>query len=91
MLVYCENWVLLDISILENDVEIKSISMVIVLCSGVVVLVNFEIDEGCLLILELLCSDKGFIFLGVDVFNEKNEIVGIVGQVGQVYVCGVEL
>ncbi len=51
---------------------------------------NFETDEGRSLILELLRSDKGFIPLGADVLNEKNETVGTVGQAGQAYVRGVE-
>lgn len=87
---YRENRVSLDISNLENDVEVKSTSTVAVPRSGAVVLVNFETDEGRSLILELLRSDKGFIPLGADVLNEKNEPVGTVGQAGQAYVRGVE-
>ncbi|MFO2398324.1 FimD/PapC C-terminal domain-containing protein, partial [Salmonella enterica] len=90
MSAYRENRVSLDISTLENDVEIKSTSTVTVPRSGAVVLVNFETDEGRSLILELLRSDKGFIPLGADVLNEKNETVGTVGQAGQAYVRGVE-
>ncbi|MGI3452676.1 fimbria/pilus outer membrane usher protein, partial [Citrobacter arsenatis] len=61
MSAYRENRVSLDISTLENDVEIKSTSTVTVPRSGAVVLVNFESNEGRSLILELLRSDKGFI------------------------------
>ena len=90
MSAYRENRVSLDISTLENDVEIKSTSTVTVPRSGAVVLVNFETNEGRSLILELLRSDKGFIPLGADVLNEKNETVGTVGQAGQAYVRGVD-
>lgn len=90
MSAYRENRVSLDISTLENDVEVKNTSEVTVPRSGSIVLVNFETDEGRSLILELQRSDKGFIPLGADVFNEKNEPVGAVGQAGQAYVRGVE-
>lgn len=40
--------------------------------------------------LELQRSDKGFIPLGADVLNEKNEPIGTVGQAGQSYVRGVD-
>lgn len=90
MSAYRENRVYLDISTLENDVEIKNTSEITVPRSGSVVLVNFETDEGRSLILELQRTDKGFIPLGADVLNEKNETVGTVGQAGQAYVRGVE-
>lgn len=44
LFVYCENSVGLDISEMYLDVEVKNICFIIVFCSGVVVLVNFEID-----------------------------------------------
>lgn len=90
MSAYRENRVYLDISTLENDVEIKNTSEVKVPRSGAVVLVNFETDEGRSIILELQRTDKGFIPLGADVLNEKNESVGTVGQAGQAYIRGVE-
>lgn len=90
MSAYRENRVYLDISTLENDVEIKNTSEITVPRSGSVVLVNFETDEGRSLILELQRTDRGFIPLGADVLNEKNETVGTVGQAGQAYVRGVE-
>lgn len=90
MSAYRENRVSLDISTLETDVEVKNTSAVTVPRSGAVVLVNFETDEGRSLILELQRSDKGFIPLGADVLNEKNEPIGTVGQAGQAYVRGVE-
>lgn len=89
MSAYRENRVSLDISTLKNDVEVKGTSAVTVPRSGAIVLVNFETDEGRSLILELQRSDKGFIPLGADVFNEKNEPVGTVGQAGLAYVRGV--
>ncbi|MFW7249000.1 outer membrane usher protein [Enterobacter sp. BNK-34] len=90
MSAYRENRVYLDISTLENDVEITNTSEITVPRSGSVVLVNFETNEGRSLILELQRTDKGFIPLGADVLNEKNESVGTVGQAGQAFVRGVE-
>lgn len=90
MSAYSENRVYLDITTLENDVEITNTSEITVPRSGSVVLVNFETNEGRSLILELQRTDKGFIPLGADVLNEKNESVGTVGQAGQAYVRGVE-
>lgn len=87
---YRENRVSLDISTLENDVEIKNTSAITVPRSGSVVLVNFETDEGRSVILELQRTDKGFIPLGADVLNENNEVVGTVGQAGQAYVRGIQ-
>jgi len=89
MSAYRENRVSLDISTLEADVEIKNTSAVAVPRNGSVVLVNFETDEGRSLVLELQRSDQGFIPLGADVLNEKNEPIGTVGQAGQAYVRGV--
>ncbi|MCC8229135.1 outer membrane usher protein [Enterobacter mori] len=90
MSAYRENRVYLDITTLEIDVEITNTSEITVPRSGSVVLVNFETNEGRSLILELQRTDKGFIPLGADVLNEKNESVGTVGQAGQAYVRGVE-
>src|SRR5690606_34816121 len=90
MSAYRENRVYLDISTLENDVEIKNTSEITVPRSGSVVLVDFATDEGRSLILELKRTDNGFIPLGADVLNEKNESIGTVGQAGQAYVRGVE-
>lgn len=71
MSAYRENRVYLDISTLENDVEIKNTSEITVPRSGSVVLVDFVTDEGRSLILELKRTDNGFIPLGADVLNEK--------------------
>lgn len=80
MSAYRENRVSLDISTLEADVEIKNTSAVAVPRNGSVVFVNFETDEGRSLVLELQRSDNGFIPLGADVLNEKNESIGTVGR-----------
>lgn len=75
MSAYRENRVYLDISTLENDVEIKNTSEITVPRSGSVVLVDFATDEGRSLILELKRTDNGFIPLGADVLNEKMNLL----------------
>lgn len=70
---YRENRVGIDITTLENDVELKSTSAVVVPRDGSVIRVNFETDEGKSLILELARSDHGFIPLGADVLNDKGD------------------
>lgn len=87
---YRENRVGLNISTLERDVEVKNTSENVVPRDGAVVKVEFATDEGRSLILGLLRDDKGFIPLGADVFTDKGEQVGVVGQAGQAYVRGVE-
>ena len=87
---YQENIVGLDISTLETDVDIINTSTMTYPRSGAVVLVNFETDEGRSVILELQRSDKGFIPLGADIFNEKDILVGTMGQGGRAFVRGID-
>ena len=86
---YRENSVGLNIDTMEEDVEVKNTSTVVVPRSGSVVRVDFETNEGRSLLLELQRSDKGFIPLGADVQNERGESIGTVGQAGMAYVRGV--
>lgn len=86
---YRENNVGVNIDKMEQDVEVKNTSTVVVPRSGAVVRVDFETDEGRSLLLELQRTDNGFIPLGADVQNEKGESIGTVGQAGMAYVRGV--
>ncbi len=87
---YQENTVGLDISTLETDVNIVNTSTITYPRSGSVVLVNFETDEGRSVIMELQRSDNGFIPLGADVFNDKNILVGNMGQGGRAFIRGID-
>ncbi|UHM92795.1 outer membrane usher protein [Rahnella victoriana] len=87
---YRENNVGLDISTLETDVNIVNTSTITYPRSGSVVLVNFETDEGRSVIMELQRSDNGFIPLGADVFNDKNILVGNMGQGGRAFIRGID-
>jgi len=86
---YRENRITLDTSTLTADVEVKNNSTLAVPRSGAVVRVDFETDQGRSAVIELIRSDKGFIPLGADVFDEKGENIGTVGQAGQAYVRGI--
>lgn len=86
---YRENNVGLNIDTMEEDVEVKNTSTVVVPRSGAVVRVDFETDEGRSLLLELQRSDNGFIPLGADVQNERGKSIGTVGQAGMAYIRGV--
>jgi outer membrane usher protein len=86
---YRENNVGLNIDSMEEDVEVKNTSTIVVPRSGAVVRVDFETDEGRSLLLELQRSDNGFIPLGADVQNEQGESIGTVGQAGMAYVRGI--
>lgn len=87
---YRENRITLDTSTLTADVDVKNNSTIAVPRSGAVVMVDFETNQGRSAVVELVRSDKGFIPLGADVFDEKGENIGTVGQAGQAYVRGVE-
>lgn len=87
---YKENRITLDTSTLTADVEVKNNSTVAIPRSGAVVMVDFATNQGRSAVLELQRDDLGFIPLGADVFNQKGEEIGTVGQAGQAYVRGIE-
>jgi outer membrane usher protein len=86
---YHENNIGLNIDTLENDIEIENTSSTAIPRDGAVILVNFATDEGQSVLLELNRSDKGFIPLGADVYDHKNNLVGSVGQAGRAWVRGI--
>jgi len=87
---YTENSIGLNIDTLENDIEIENTSSMAIPRDGAVILVNFATDEGRSVLLELIRSDKGFIPLGADVYDSKNNLVGSVGQAGRAWVRGID-
>ncbi|MEG1209897.1 MAG: outer membrane usher protein [Leclercia sp.] len=86
---YRENRITLDTSNLTADVDVKNNSTLAIPRNGAVILVDFETDQRRSAVIELMRSDKGFIPLGADVFNEKGENIGTVGQAGQAWVRGI--
>lgn len=85
---YRENNVSLDITTMENDVELLSTSGTSVPRYGAVTLVNFETNEGRSAILNIKRHDSSVIPLGADVYDAEGNSVGNMGQGGQAYVRG---
>lgn len=87
---YRENTVGLDISTMDNDVEIDNTTAVVVPTSGALVRVDIATDARKALMIELVRDDGGFIPLAADVKDDKGTSVGTVGQAGIAFVRGVD-
>lgn len=85
---YRENQVSLDIDTLENDVELKSTSTMLVPLDGAVVFASFETDQGRSAIITMTRNDGKTIPFGAEVF-EGNTPIGNMGQGGQAFVRGI--
>lgn len=85
---YRENQVSLDIDTLENDVELKSTSTMLVPRDGAVVFASFETDQGRSAIITMTRNDGKTIPFGAEVF-EDNTPIGNMGQGGQAFVRGI--
>ncbi|HFJ2068328.1 TPA: outer membrane usher protein [Salmonella enterica] len=85
---YRENQVSLDIDTLENDVELKSTSTMLVPRDGAVVFASFETDQGRSAITTMTRNDGKTIPFGAEVF-EGNTPIGNMGQGGQAFVRGI--
>lgn len=85
---YRENQVSLDIDTLENDVELKSTSTMLVPRDGAVVFASFETDQGRSTIITMTRNDGKTIPFGAEVF-EDNTPIGNMGQGGQAFVRGI--
>lgn len=86
---YAENTVGLDLSSVENDVEVKNTSASVVPREGAVVKVSFETQTGQSVFITLRRSDNSFIPLGASVLNEQGESVGAMGQAGRAFLRGI--
>lgn len=87
---YRENTVSLDISELDNDVEMKSTSTTVVPRQGAVIFSTFETDQRRSAIFNLTRSDGQPLPFAASVFDTKGISLGAVGQGGQAFVRGVE-
>lgn len=85
---YRENQVSLDIDTLENDVELKSTSTMLVPRDGAVVFASFETDQGRSATITMTRNDGKTIPFGAEVF-EGNTPIGNMGQGGQAFVRGI--
>ncbi|EMS4515663.1 TPA: outer membrane usher protein [Escherichia coli] len=87
---YHENRIALDISGIENDVEMKSTSTIAVPRQGAVVFADFETVQGQSAIMNIKRTDGKNIPFAADIFDEQNNMIGNVGQGGQAFVRGIE-
>ncbi|WP_260862624.1 outer membrane usher protein [Citrobacter sp. Marseille-Q6884] len=87
---YRENNITLDISTMENDVELLSTSGTSVPHYGAITLVNFETNEERSAILTVKSQGDISIPLGADVYDMRNHMIGNFGQGGQAYIRGFE-
>ncbi|WP_244284072.1 outer membrane usher protein [Salmonella enterica] len=85
---YRENQVSLDIDTLENDIELKSTSTMLVPRDGAVVFASFETDQGRSAIVNITRSDGKVIPFGAEVYEGSVQI-GNMGQGGQAFVRGI--
>lgn len=85
---YRENQVSLDIDTMENDVELKSTSTMLVPRDGAVVFASFETDEGRSAILNMTRSDGKALPFGAEVYEGEAQI-GNMGQGSQAFVRGI--
>ncbi|WP_347290014.1 outer membrane usher protein [Kluyvera georgiana] len=87
---YRENTVSLDISELDNDVEMKSTSTTVVPRQGAVIFSTFETDQRRSAIVNLTRSDGQPLPFAASIFDTNGTSLGAVGQGGQAFVRGVE-
>ncbi len=73
---------------MENDVELKSTSTMLVPRDGAVVFASFETDEGRSAILNMTRSDGKALPFGAEVYEGEAQI-GNMGQGGQAFVRGI--
>lgn len=85
---YRENQVSLDIDTLENDIELKSTSTMLVPRDGAVVFASFETDQGRSAIVNITRSDGKVLPFGAEVYEGSVQI-GNMGQGGQAFVRGI--
>lgn len=86
---YRENQIDLDISTLENDVELKSTRTLAVPRSGSIVLASFETDQGRSAVLNIVTSNGKPLPFAAEVF-ENETMIGNIGQGGQAFVRGIQ-
>lgn len=87
---YRENTVALDISDLDNDIEMKSTSTTVVPRQGAVIFSTFETDQRRSAVFNLTRSDGQPLPFAASVFDTKGISLGAIGQGGQAFVRGVE-
>lgn len=87
---YRYNDVSLDPSTMTSDTELKETSVRVVPRAGAVINVPFNTDDRRSVFLIMKMRDGKNIPFGTEVFNDKQEVVGMMGQNGRAFTRGLE-
>jgi outer membrane usher protein len=82
---YRLNNVTIDPQGMSHDVELESSSQQVAPYSGALVKLNFNTTKGSALLIHAKQTNGKALPFGVEALNEKNQVVGIVGQGSKVY------
>lgn len=85
---YHRNMVNIDISQLDNSVEMDNTSATVIPDAGAIVEVSFKTKVGTPYVFDIMTDEHANIPFGADVYDEKNEWLSAVGQGGKVLLRG---
>ncbi|WP_346429457.1 outer membrane usher protein [Superficieibacter sp. HKU1] len=86
---YRENTIFLDISKLDNDIELKNTSATTVPKMGAVVTSRFDTDQGRSAIINVVRSDNQPMPFAASVYDTNGNALGVIGQGSQAFVRGI--
>lgn len=87
---YSLNSVQVDPKGLPLDVQLSSTSAQVAPYAGAVVMMKFKTENGRTVLIRSELDNGDALPFGAEVFNEKNAVLGVVGQAGQILVRGVD-
>ncbi|MFK2893453.1 fimbrial biogenesis outer membrane usher protein [Dyella flagellata] len=87
---YQLNTIQVDPKGLPLDVQLDTTSAQVVPYAGAVVMLKFKTESGRTLIVQARLKDGQALPFGAEVFNEKGNSLGVVGQAGQILLRGVD-
>ena len=87
---YALNSVQVDPKGLPMDVQLDSTSAQVAPYAGAVVMMKFKTQNGRTVLIRSQLDNGDALPFGSEVFNEKNVVLGVVGQAGQILVRGVD-
>jgi outer membrane usher protein len=87
---YQLNTIQIDPKGLPLDVQLDATSAQVVPYAGAVVMLKFKTENGRTLIVQARLKDGQALPFGAEVFNEKGNSLGVVGQAGQILLRGVD-
>lgn len=80
------NNIALDPSNMATNVELEGGEQRIAPYAGAAVKLNFKTRKGYSLLIQSQRADQQIIPMGADVLNQEKQVIGMVGQAGQIYV-----